>query len=148
MFMLHLPELLHDGGNRVILTNVVYSSNDNDLQPVAVLQDVLYQGSSKVPHPGPHYTLNFDMLCDLGQFGVIPDSIQSAVSQDNLPGGVAGLDCGLKLLAHWAHEVSLCPFASKSSQLHGGEVVVPYGGCIGGAVGAGLVPVLSLPCLL
>ena len=41
---------------------------------------------------GLHYTFHFEVLCDGRQCGVVPDSVQRAVSQDDLPGGVAGLD--------------------------------------------------------
>ena len=74
---------------------------------------------------------------------VVPDSIQGAICEDDPLGGVAGLDGRLQFLAHRAHKVSLGPLTSKSSLLHGGEMVVSDHCCCGGAVAAGLVLVGS-----
>ena len=86
--------------------------------------------------------------CSFRHDGVVPYSVQSAICEDELFGGVTGLDGGLKLLTHRAHEVPLGPLTSKSSLLHGGKMVVSDHCCCGGAVAAGLVPVLGLPGLL
>ena len=53
-----------------------------------------------------------------------------------------------QFLAQRAHKVPLGTLTSKSSLLHGGEMVVSDHCSCGGAVAAGLVPVLGLPGLL
>ena len=123
--LLHFPELVHGGPSIVVFPNIIYASNDNNFQPVAVLQHILDQGSGEIFHPCPDNAFKLQMLRFFRHDGVVPYSVQSAICEDKLFGGVTGLDGGLKLLTHRAHEVPLGPLASKSSLLHGGEVVVP-----------------------